>query len=78
MNCFWYYFTTKAKQCDIIRLRKVLETLAKTREGANLMKAYIKELIDFNIDSKHDDAPDSLTNCCIIAGLIPEKQKYSL
>ena len=46
MNSFWYYFTTKAKQCedDIIRLRKVLETLNKTREGANLMKAYIKDL----------------------------------
>lgn len=46
MNCFWYYFTTKAKQCenDIIRLRKVLETLGKTREGASAMKAYINDL----------------------------------
>lgn len=46
MNSFWYYFTTKAKQCedDIIRLRRVLDTLAKTREGANIMRAYIKEL----------------------------------
>ena len=46
MNSFWYFFTTKAKQCehDIIRLRKVLETLSKTREGARQMKAYIKDL----------------------------------
>lgn len=46
MNSFWYFFTTKAKQCenDIIRLRKVLETLNKTREGAKQMKAYIKDL----------------------------------
>lgn len=46
MNSFWYFFTTKAKQCenDIIRLRKVLETLSKTREGAKQMKAYIKDL----------------------------------
>jgi hypothetical protein len=46
MNTFWYFFTTKAKQCeqDIIRLRRVLETLAKTREGSRAMKNYIKEL----------------------------------
>lgn len=46
MNSFWYFFTTKAKQCekDIIRLRKVLETLHKTREGTKQMKAYIKDL----------------------------------
>lgn len=46
MNSFWYFFTTKAKQCehDIIRLRKVLETLTKTRDGAKRMKAYIKDL----------------------------------
>lgn len=46
MNSFWYFFTTKAKQCenDIIRLRKVLETLNKTRDGAKEMKAYIKDL----------------------------------
>ncbi len=46
MNSFWYFFTTKAKQCenDIIRLRKVLETLHKTREGTKEMKVYIKDL----------------------------------
>ena len=46
MNSFWYFFTTKAKQCenDIIRLRKVLDTLGKTREGAGQMRAYIKDL----------------------------------
>ena len=46
MNSFWYYFTTKAKQCedDIIRLRRVLDTLNKTREGADAMRAYIKDL----------------------------------
>jgi hypothetical protein len=46
MHSFWYYFTTKAKQCedDIIRLRRVLDTLSKTREGANVMRAYIKDL----------------------------------
>lgn len=46
MNSFWYFFTTKAKQCenDIIRLRRVLDTLAKTRGSANNMKNYIKEL----------------------------------
>lgn len=46
MNSFWYFFTTKAKQCenDIIRLRRVLETLNKTREGTQEMKAYIKDL----------------------------------
>ena len=46
MNSFWYFFTTKAKQCenDIIRLRRVLETLGKTRDGANYMKEYIKDL----------------------------------
>ncbi len=46
MNTFWYFFTTKAKQCenDIIRLRRVLDTLAKTREGSSAMKNYIKEL----------------------------------
>lgn len=46
MSSFWYFFTTKAKQCenDIIRLRKVLDTLSKTRDGAKEMKAYIKDL----------------------------------
>ncbi len=46
MNSFWYFFTTKAKQCenDIIRLRKVLETLTKTRQGTQEMKSYIKDL----------------------------------
>lgn len=46
MNSFWYYFTTKAKQCenDIIRLRKVLETLSKTRDDSDAMKTYIKDL----------------------------------
>ena len=43
MNSFWYFFTTKAKQCenDIIRLRRVLETLNKTREGTQEMKKHI-------------------------------------
>lgn len=46
MNSFWYFFTTKAKQCedDIIRLRKVLDTLTRTRNDAKEMKAYIKDL----------------------------------
>jgi hypothetical protein len=46
LNSFWYFFTKKAKQCekDIIRLRRVLETLSKTREGSSAMKAYIKDL----------------------------------
>ena len=46
MNSFWYFFTTKAKQCenDIIRLRRVLDTLNKTRDDAKEMKAYIKDL----------------------------------
>jgi hypothetical protein len=46
MHTFWHFFSTKAKQCenDIIRLRRVLGTLTKTREGAVKMKNYIKEL----------------------------------
>jgi dynein heavy chain len=46
MNSFWYFFTTKAKQCenDIIRLRRVLDTLAKTRNDSKEMKVYIKDL----------------------------------
>jgi hypothetical protein len=46
MNTFWYFFTTKAKQCenDIIRLRRVLDTLTKTRNDAKEMKTYIKDL----------------------------------
>jgi hypothetical protein len=46
MQSFWYFFTSKAKQCenDIIRLRKVLDTLTKTRDGAKAMKQYIKQL----------------------------------
>jgi hypothetical protein len=46
MNTFWYLFTSKAKQCehDILRLRKVLDTLKNTRENAKEMKQYIKEL----------------------------------
>ena len=39
-------FTTKAKQCenDIIRLRRVLDTLTKTRNATKEMKNYIKDL----------------------------------
>ena len=46
MNTFWYFFTKKARECenDINRLKRVLETLEKTREGARKMRAYIKEL----------------------------------
>ena len=46
MNSFFYFFTTKAKQCenDIIRLRRVLDTLGTTRDGTKAMKSYIKEL----------------------------------
>lgn len=46
MYTFWHFYTTKAKQCenDIIRLRKVLGTLSKTRDGARQMKDYIGEL----------------------------------
>jgi hypothetical protein len=46
MHTFWHFFSTKAKQCedDIIRLRRVLSTLTKTREGAIKMKGYIKKL----------------------------------
>jgi len=56
MNSFWYFFTTKAKQCenDIIRLRKVLDTLGKTREGASHMRSYIKDLRVRCKQAEHD------------------------
>lgn len=46
MNTFWYFFTKKARECenDITRLKRVLDTLNKTREGTRKMRAYIKEL----------------------------------
>ena len=46
MNSFWYFFTTKSKQCenDIFRLRRVLERLVQTRDGSKQMRAYIKDL----------------------------------
>lgn len=46
MNTFWYFFTKKARECenDIQRLKRVLDTLNKTREGARKMRAYIKEI----------------------------------
>ena len=61
MNSFWYFFTTKAKQCenDIIRLRKVLETLNKTREGAQMMKDYIKDL-QYRCEQAEIDSEESL------------------
>jgi dynein heavy chain len=61
MNSFWYFFTTKAKQCeqDIIRLNKVLETLNKTREGATQMRSYIKDL-RVRCKQAEKDSEDSL------------------
>lgn len=61
MNSFWYFFTTKAKQCeqDIIRLNRVLETLNKTREGARDMRAYIKDL-RVRCKQAEQDSEDSL------------------
>lgn len=46
MNTFWYFFSKKARECenDITRLKRVLDTLNKTREGGRKMRAYIKEL----------------------------------
>lgn len=46
MNSFWYFFTSKAKKCeeDIIRLRRVLDTLNKTRANTDQMRSYIKDL----------------------------------
>lgn len=46
MNTFWYFFTKKARECenDITRLKRVLNTLNSTRDGARKMRVYIKEL----------------------------------
>jgi hypothetical protein len=46
LNSFWYFFTTKAEECDydIKRLNRVLETLKKTKEESDDMKKYIKDL----------------------------------
>lgn len=46
MQSFWYLFTSKAAVCerDIIRLKKVLTTLNKTRDQAESMKEYINGL----------------------------------
>ncbi|CAF1032650.1 unnamed protein product [Adineta ricciae] len=80
MQSFWYLFTSKAAVCerDIIRLRKVLSTLSKTRQNAEEMKEYIQQLKDRCLDSEKETAV--LLEEVIYKSMVLEKlrAKYAL